>query len=231
MDIIQKTREDYNKIAKQFADTRFDNWSELDQFKPYLGNGQRVLDWGCGNGRLLNFLQNKDLVYYGIDQSDELLAIARQKYAADVASGRATFISTAEKEHIFPENFFDLVFMVASFLHLPNEESRQHLLEKTFQEMKPGARLCLTLWNLGSDWAKTKLQKDWKQIGEQDFLIPWKNPAGEIEVERYYHHFLPRELESLLTQAGFVIEKMDYFAGVWTDSKGGRNLIAIARKP
>src|SRR3989338_9936414 len=230
MDIVQKTRDDYNKIAKHFAATRSRVWPEFDQFSALIKNGQRILDWGCGSGRLLLMLEKWQVEYFGVDQSIELLKIARRQYAEFIKSGRAHFYSTAVREKKFPPDFFDLVFMIASFFHLPDEPSRQKLLDKTWQELKPGGKLVILVWNLWSDSAKEK-KKTWKQLGEHDFLIPWKNPSGVIEAERYYHHFTPEELKGLLTRAGFVVERLEYSSGTWSDSKGGRNLAVVAGKP
>ncbi len=231
MDIVQKTRDDYNKIAKHFSGTRFDIWPELEQFRSFIKDGQRILDWGCGNGRLLLIMKDKSVQYFGTDQAASLIAIARKKYADEVKSGKAKFFSTAFKEKKFKPEFFDLAFMIASFFHLPDQKIRLKLLKKTYSELKPGGRLAMTVWNLGSDWAKKKMKKEWKILGENDFLIPWKNPEGVVEAERYYHHFTKAELKGLLEEAGFKIEAMNYYnKNSWTDSKGGRNLVVIAIK-
>lgn len=230
MDIVSKTRDDYNKIAKHFAATRSHVWPEFDQFNALIKNGQRILDWGCGNGRLLMMLKNWEVKYFGIDQSIELLKIARRQYAESIKSGWAHFYLTARRSKKFSAEFFDLVFMIASFFHLPDESSRRQLLDKTFSELKHKGKLVILVWNLGSDWAQAK-KKEWKQIGEHDFLIPWKNSLGVVETERFYHHFTPEELSGLLKHAGFVIERLEYSSGTWSDSKGGRNLAVVAVKP
>ncbi|HLD60987.1 MAG TPA: class I SAM-dependent methyltransferase [Patescibacteria group bacterium] len=231
MDIIQKTRDDYNKIARHFASTRYDLWPELEQFKPFARDGQQILDWGCGNGRLLLLLKDHNFHYYGVDQSKELLKIAEKKYAPLVKKGIAKFYCTAHKEKNFAANFFDLAFMIASFHHLPDQKSRLKLLKKTFTELKLGGHLVMTVWNLESDWAKEKIKKDWKQMGDNDFLIPWKNPEGKIEAERYYHHFNEEELKGLLTEAGFTIEQMGYNdINIQKDKREGRNLVVVAKK-
>lgn len=230
-DIIQKTRDDYNKIARHFSGTRHDIWPELEQFRSFIHNGQRILDWGCGNGRLLLIMKDKEVKYFGTDQAASLIAIARKKYADEVKNGKAKFFSTAFKEKKFPAEYFDLAFMIASFFHLPDKKSRLKLLKKTYTELKPGGHLIMTVWNLGSDWAKKKLKKDWKTFGKNDFLIPWKNPDGIVEAERYYHHFTKAELKDLLEEVGFKIDIMNYYGGRnWSDSKGGRNLVVIAKK-
>ena len=229
--IIQKTMEDYNRIAKYFSDSRYDTWSELEQFKKYVKDGQNILDWGCGNGRLLFLFKGEKIKYFGIDNSIELLKIARKKFGKEVKEGRAKFYCTAKKAKKFPDGFFDLVFMIASLHHLPDEKTRLELLEKTYREMKEGAMLIITVWNLKSDWATEKIKKDWKIIGENDFLIPWKDEKSRVLVERDYHDFSEGELIDLLKKAGFKIIKLDFYSkSNWTDKKGGRNLIAIVKK-
>ena len=65
--IIHKTREDYNLIASKFSGTRFDLWEELKPFKKLVQDGQSILDWGCGNGRLIFLFQDKKIKYFGLD--------------------------------------------------------------------------------------------------------------------------------------------------------------------
>ncbi len=230
--LIQKTRQDYNKIAQHFSGTRYDVWPELEQFKPLIKDGQRILDWGCGNGRLLLLIGERAAHYVGVDQSIELLKIARHKHLLAIKAGRARFYSTARREKKFPSNYFDLVFMVASFHHLPDSASRLALLKKVQQELKPEGKLVITVWNLSSTWARQVLQKKgWHQIGKQDFLIPWKdNRTGKVIVERYYHHCTPTEMRGLLKEAGFKVIRLGYGPGVKTSERKGRNLIVVATK-
>lgn len=228
--IIHKTREDYNRIAPYFASTRQHIWNELKFIEKYIKNGDVVLDWGCGNGRMVTLLKDKKIQYFGIDQSDELLAIAKKAFGNEIENGWVQFFSSATEEKIFSNDFFDVVLMIASFHHLPSQESRIALLRKTYKEMKQGASLIMTVWNLESEWAKEKT-KDWKIIGENDYLIPWKNPQGEVLAERYYHHFTKEELKQLLEEAGFTIQQLEFDEGATvSDKKGGRNLIVVAVK-
>lgn len=228
LDIIQKTRDDYNTIAEAFSDTR-QHAGELTQFRPFLAEGQYILDWGCGNGRLLYLLKDHDVHYFGVDQSQGLLKQAKKNPLVEFQD--AKFFCTAHKDKKFDDDYFDLVFMIASFHHLPDEKTRLAQLKKTYKEMKPGSRIIMTNWNLESDWAKAKYKKDWEKIDEGDFLIPWKSKDGAIIVQRYYHHFEKQELEDLVLKAGFKIEKLSFATnGEWTDKKAGKNLVLIAKK-
>lgn len=243
MDIIKKTRDDYNRIAPHFSATRVEA-RELRQFIPFIAPGQRILDWGCGNGRLVYILQNKGVEYIGTDQSAGLLEQAEELFQKEIKEGWVKFICTdptvetrfiasssqrSSKEVKFPENYFDLIFMIASFHHLPDEASRLELLQKVFKELKQDGKLIITVWNLESDWAKEKLQSGYKKMGEYDYLVPWKTKEGEVLVERYYHHFTKDELEKLMREAGFNIEEM-YFEskGEKVLEKEGRNLVVVA---
>ena len=230
MDLIKKTRDDYNKIAKHFAKTRRHSWPEFSEFSAFFKSGQRVLDWGCGSGRLVMFLEGKKVEYFGVDQSIELIKIARRLYAKEVKAGQAHFYSSANKPKKFPKNYFDVACLIASFFHLPDEATRLALLNQIHGELKPGGKLVLIVWNLESDWAKTKAKTDWEKIGPNDFLIPWKNPQGKIEAMRYYHHFTQSELQMLLEESYFRIDKIGYGGRVWSDHKVVRNLIVIASK-
>lgn len=229
--IISKTREDYNRIASCFSDTRYDIWPELKQFEKYVKAGWNVLDWGCGNGRLLLMLKNHSINYFGLDQSDELVKIAKEKYRKEIKDGWVNFFCTALRDKNFPNDYFDLVFMIASFHHLPDEESRLELLKKVYKETKIGGRLIMTNWNLESAWAEKKIKNnEWKQLGETDLLIPWRNSQREILCERYYHSFTEDELGDLLAKAGWQIESHDSVTSEWKDDKGGKNLCTIAIK-
>lgn len=230
-EIIHKTREDYNRIAKYFSNTREFAWPEFKYFSSFIKDGQNILDWGCGNGRMIFCMKDKKVKYFGLDQSKELIKLARKKFAAEIKSGMAEFICTGSKDKKFPTGFFDLVFIIAALFHLPDEASRLALLQKIYKEMKTGGKLVVMVWNLASDWAKVKAKKHWQKIGDNDFLIPWKNPEGEVLAERYYHHFTSEELNNLLVKAGFKVERLEFMKnGTWTDDKGGQNLIAVAVK-
>lgn len=230
VNLIQKTRDDYNTIAQFYAATR-SHAGELHQFLPLLAPGQQILDWGCGNARLLYLLAELSVHYVGTDISQGQIEIAKRNFAGEVASGKAEFYCTDPAEKIFSENSFDRIFLLASFHHLPDADSRLAILRKLFRELKPNGKIIITVWNLESDWAKEKHTDSWKLIGENDFFIPWKDKDGKLLAERYYHHFSEAELSELLVEAGFDIEKV-YFASRddVTDKRGGKNLIAIATK-
>src|SRR3989338_3115660 len=242
VDLIQKTKEDYDAIAEAFAATRAEAGSDLIQFKPFIEPGQRVLDWGCGNGRLLYLLDEvlttkafgqsgtERLEYLGVDQSEEMLKIAKHSFTRLMEDGQVQFFSTAQSEKKFPADFFDVAYLIASLHHLPDSVGRFDLLKQIFYELKPGGRLFVSVWNLESEWAETQKRK-WTELAPNDYLIPWKNGAGEVLADRYYHSFTSTELDELVKAAGFTIEKIMYSTdGKEVPKNEGRNIVVFASK-
>jgi SAM-dependent methyltransferase len=230
MDIVQKTKEDYNKIAGLYAKTRV-NERELAYFAPFIKSEQCILDWGCGNGRLIHLLKDKNVQYVGVDQSEAMIRAAEAEFAPEIAQGWASFQTIAGlPPWPFAGASFDVVFMIASLLHMPDESSRLVVLEEARRLLKPEGMLVITTWNLTSAWATAEKVK-WQQLNEQDFLIPWKTPQGESLVERFYHHFEPEELVDLVAKAGFKVQEWCWMDGVLkSDRLGGKNLVVLARR-
>ena len=78
--LVKKTISDYDTISEHFSNTRSFMWQDLEFIKKYISNGDKVLDLGCGNGRLIDLLKDLDIKYVGIDSSEKLISLAKQKY-------------------------------------------------------------------------------------------------------------------------------------------------------
>ena len=71
----------YDKIASEWDRTRQTAWGEFE-FAKALTTVKSVLDAGCGNGRLVDWLRKNNFTgaYLGIDESDELIKRARNNF-------------------------------------------------------------------------------------------------------------------------------------------------------
>ena len=65
----------YNKIAKEFSDTRYRPWSCVESFLDKIQSGCKLGDIGCGNGK--NMKYRKDCENFGCDFSEELVSICK----------------------------------------------------------------------------------------------------------------------------------------------------------
>jgi SAM-dependent methyltransferase len=222
-------KQSYSAIAQEFDQTRKAPWEEFNHFLAYTKHGGTVLDLGCGNGRLYEFLKPKKVQYLGVDHNSHLLDKARESYP------EAIFELADMTDVNLPEKAFDNVFCIAAFHHIPGRKMRKQVAESIHRSLKPDGVLILTVWNL---FQLKYLKELFKAIlicvlyfgiktAWNDLMIKW----GNFPVKRYYHAFLPKELLRFFPPDNWKIEEF-YFT-----RKGNRvsflrsfNLVLIARK-
>ncbi|MFA6097981.1 MAG: class I SAM-dependent methyltransferase [Patescibacteria group bacterium] len=231
--LIDKNRAAYNIIVKKFSDTRKYLWSELYFFNKYVASGDSVLDAGCGNGRLLQMLEQKNISYTGIDISPRLVAIAKAQHP------NQTFLAGDITNLPFPDNKFNAVFCIATLHHIPGKELREKTIKEFHRVLKKGGCLLMTNWNLWQPrwWPLHSFFMVKKLIGLNrldwfDILKPWKNETGAVVAERYLHAYTQAGLRKLLEKNGFQIARQ-YYTAKKTRSNwySGYNLITVAEKP
>lgn len=210
-DVLNKVKTDYGLIAEEFSKTREKPWPEFSEFLKNLNlkkNAKKIalLDVGCGNGRLYEFLKHEAVDYIGIDNNHAFLKIAKQKYPK-------TKFKYADATRLpFPKNSFDTIWCVAVLHHLPTKTLRLKACKEISRVLRPKGKLMITVWNL---WQK----KYRKFINKKthNALIPWNN-----KLNRYYYAFKPTELKLLLKSAGFKfvknIKSLHNFAYVYEKS-------------
>ena len=208
--LIRKTKQDFDKIAEHFSETRKRIWPEIEELKEYIKEGEKMLDVGCGNGRLFEFFlsQNKRIDYTGIDVSEKLVKIAQRRYG--------NYFKVANILNLpFKDNSFDTVWAIAVFHHIPSKGLRLKALKEIKRVLKNSGRVIITCWNLFQlryfklllKYTFIKLFRG-SELDFKDLLIPWKEK--DVVIERYHHAFTKRELRKLFKKAGFKIEKLQY---------------------
>jgi SAM-dependent methyltransferase len=184
--ILQKTTEDYKKISKEFIQTRIKPWAVFDKFKKYVKDNDKVLDVGCGGGRLIEIFKGADVEYVGFDTSEEAIDSARNTYGSFFKiSPKFIIHDIVDFPWPWTGESFDVVFVVAVLHHIPSKEFRQDVLKEIKRVLKPGGKLIMTNWNLRSIWA---IKKFWpeilrlifprKDLDRGDFFAPWKLKSG-----------------------------------------------------
>lgn len=222
--IVKKIKSAYDNIADKFSGTRKYNWRGTEKLVKFVTSGDKVLDLGCGNGRLYQLLEDKSINYVGLDISSELIKLAQSNYSK--FSNIRFVVGDMSQDLPFANNQFDVVFMLASFHHLPSSQSRINLLNELRRVVKPGSKLIMTNWNLAHPKFVKRYDLD---LGQKDFQIPWKNSQGEILESRYYHLFDKAELRNLFTETGWSVKDQFYFdeKGQKVEIDKGVNLISI----
>jgi tRNA (uracil-5-)-methyltransferase TRM9 len=210
--LLVKTREDYNRIAIYFSNTRSFLWKELIPLAKYVKSGERVLDLGCGNGRLYSFLKERNVEYVGIDSSEKMIEIAREKNQ----EGNPKFEVVEALDLPFSDNNFDKVYSIAVLHHVPSSEFRLKFMKEIKRVLKPKGEVVLTVWNLAQKdkWTLIKytiLRIFGKsELGPGDVFCSWKSPEGKVLARRYIHCFSKPELEEIVKEAGFRVKESGF---------------------
>lgn len=218
--LIKKTKDDYNLIAQDFSRTRGGLWDEiLFLFDNYLRERDRVLDAGCGNGRYVPVFKKKGVEYFGIDQSQELIEIARKTYP------ESKFFVGGILNLPFQNNYFDNICSIAVLHQIPSKELRLQFLKELKRTLKPGGNLIITVWmprqkkELLACFKYTIL----KLLGKTDLDFGDAMISFGKQAERYYHFFSKTELRDLIERAGFKIKEL----GAVKNEKGNRQNIYL----
>ena len=182
-ELLSLVKRNYSEIAANFDATRKKEiWPEIRYIAADIPAGSRILDLGCGNGRLLEVFKNKDIKYLGLDNSEALIKLAQINYPENefaVADLLALDGATSEK--------FNYIFCLAVLQHIPSRELRFKALKQMAQKLESGGKIIISVWDL---WQSPKhrrllLKNYWLKIlkrndlGWNDLLFPWKNSEGE----------------------------------------------------
>ncbi|MBT3292680.1 class I SAM-dependent methyltransferase [Candidatus Peregrinibacteria bacterium] len=193
--------ESYDSIAKEWDISRSDNRASFFLLRDRISKGSKVLDIGCGNGRLFPFLRDEfNVSYTGMDNSKELIEIAKKRYP------EASFEVADALALPYEDETFDFVTSFAVLHHIPGELNRQKFVEEITRVLKPNGKALITVWNVFQPryikylkWRRLKkifnlITKKNPEFSSQDALIPF----GKNKVPRYVHGFTPNELSSLV---------------------------------
>jgi ubiquinone/menaquinone biosynthesis C-methylase UbiE len=126
-----------------------------------LGEHDRILDFGCGCGRVIRYLHKlyRNSSFYGTDIDKEAILWCQRHL-----SGVGQFVTNEESPPLpFNDEFFDFVYSISVFTHLP-EDMQFEWLDELRRVTKRGGYLLLTthgkeLFPATSEKSKTQLQE------------------------------------------------------------------------
>jgi len=228
--LTAQNRDAYDSIAGLFSSTRDYLWDDLKPLREYTKDGDRVLDLGCGNGRLYQLFDGLSIDYTGLDQSEKLIEQAKEKFSE---SNTRSFLVGEMTTLEFEDDSFDVIYCIASFHHLMDTQQQQKALSSMNRILRPGGMIIMTNWNRYNDWVQNKInQKKYTVVDDEHVVVPWRNGPGDILAERHYYSFTLIGLETLFSDAGLALLDQ-YFVkkGNKVDISLGENIVSIVQKP
>ncbi|MEG8280020.1 class I SAM-dependent DNA methyltransferase [Streptomyces sp. AHA2] len=142
-DFVSATRTFYDAVAEDYA-VQFRephtavvlDRCQLDAFAELVGEGGRVVDLGCGPGRVTAYLASRGLSMSGLDLSESMLAIARREHPG------LRFEQGSMLELDLPDSSLDGVVAWYSTIHTPDEQLPA-LFSGFHRVLRPGGHLLL----------------------------------------------------------------------------------------
>ncbi len=152
-------KSDWNSFWDRAGGGRFTSvsWSKRrieEVLDPFLGEGVRVLDAGCGSGYFCGLFLSKGCRVSALDSSEEALGIARratrnrcEEYLAEDLLDRSFSRRHAGR--------FDLVFTDGLFEHFVENE-QETIMENLTGALRPGGTMATFVPNLFSWWTAAR---------------------------------------------------------------------------
>ncbi|MFO0808152.1 MAG: class I SAM-dependent methyltransferase [Gemmataceae bacterium] len=189
---------------------------DLEFAKRQIAIGSRVLDLGCGTGRVAVPLAARGDRVTGVDLSLEMLRIARAKAAAAGVCVDFLDASVVELDSLRDGVFDAAVCLFSTLGMVSGVEARQRVVGHAFRLVRPGGVFVLHVHNrwhhlrtsAGRRWlAGDVLRSLWRALGRRpdvsgDFAMPH---SAEGHTGWTMHLFTRREVVGLVRAAGFHI--------------------------
>jgi ubiquinone/menaquinone biosynthesis C-methylase UbiE len=210
----------YDAVAHPFSNTRGYFWDDLRFIKEYHKKGDMVLDFGCGNGRLIDLLQIDAAHYIGADISEKLLAIAKEKYAG------YRFAKIGDEQAIpLESDSVDVCFSIAVVHHM-TPSLFETALREMYRVLRRDGTIVVTGWDL---WTKKRFPFLIKSIiaGNRSLLADLPFHAGGKTHYRPCYWWTMRRLIVHMRKEGFEVVR----SGQTKGKKGEkRNMYIVAQK-
>ncbi len=185
--ITKKTKEHFNETAENYNNS-FDGKYVKPMYEYILSyftdkEEATILDIGCGSGNILAELVNGKRKLFGIDLSDNMIAVAKKRL-----NENAILQVADAKEIPFQENQFEYIICNASFHHYPYP--MQTLLEMKRVLKKKGVLI------IGEGYAYEPFR----------FIL---NVYFKFAKTGDFHTYGQHELIRMLQKAGFQVGKVE----------------------
>jgi len=165
--------------------------------------GKRVLDAGCGGGFYSLLLSERGAAVLGIDSSDDMIKIAKQKALKDRLD--AEFLTGNLSDLKIQDEEFDLVL---STLVLMDVKELDRTIAQLVRAVRKGGAIILSVQHpilTAGSWERKEGEKLFRKLDhyftERELETVWETHEKELVSFKYYHRSLQAYVQPFLERA------------------------------
>ena len=205
-----KVPAEFNKVAKKYDTATFlsqgyqkDLQRSVDRLG--LSGDEFVLDLCCGTGQstlcVLNRLNSGKVI--GIDNSEEMLNIAKQKYSDSYEKAELEFVKQDVMNINYDDESIDAIFMAYGIRNMPDYNL---CINNLYGLLKPGGKIAFHEYSLNSNFLAHIY---WMFLGHGVVIPISALISGSTTIYKYLVKSVsefpsPDDFMSLLKNAGFI---------------------------
>lgn len=168
---------------KYFIDGKKAAQQIVDRFKKHIDlNNKKILDWGCGPGRIIRHLPeviNNGCQFYGTDYNKKSI-----EWCSENLNGIHFNHNKLEATLPYEDNFFDVIYGLSIFTHL-SEKMHLEWFNELKRTLKPGGIMYLT--TQGENYKIKLTQQELRKFNNDELVIR----GNVLEGHRTYSAFHP----------------------------------------
>lgn len=159
----------YDSYAKGFRE-------DLELYRSFCHKSDNILEVGCGTGRILEYLMNVGYKVTGVDISEEMLDLARQKLSFFLESGTLRLKKYNLADRPLPGLFNKVLITFYTFNYVLDRP--EAFLKNTYLSMANGGSIIMDLF-----YPKTRVNPDLENVWMSHSLVH-KNKTIEYKDKR-----------------------------------------------
>lgn len=203
--LVELNRAFYQEFAGEYARSRRVLQPGIPRAVQALGLFDRILDLGCGDGRLRRAL-DRTVRYLGLDLSPALME--------EAAAGPAEFreVDLTQRGWSSGIGRFDAVVSFSALHHIPGRTRRQAFLREMRGCLTDGGRAAVSVWQFRHRDRFARKERPWDELGlgptsvePGDVLMDWRRGGEGL---RYVHHYAESELVMDCVASGFMVREL-----------------------
>lgn len=216
---IMSAQTTYQKFA-QFYDAYVQNFDgDLELYTSFCTREDRILEIGCGTGRVLKHLLDQGFSITGADISQDMLEVAREKLHTFIENGRLELVNHNVQQSALPDQYDKVLITFYTFNYILEQPAT--FLQNVAMSMTPDGVVVMDLfyphtlvhpehegvwrekaWHFQHRVIHLKDKRTMRDNIEERIQV-YREGDEKMEITTRRKYYAPEEMLQLLRTAGF----------------------------